>query len=96
MIRVFLVDDHHLFLSGVRSELKEAFDVVGTAGTVADATSKIAETAPDVVLLDVHLPDGSGEAVIRACAVGWQVSATVCRTNLQLRKAIQRPFENQV
>jgi DNA-binding NarL/FixJ family response regulator len=68
MIRVFLVDDHELFLSGVRSELKEAFDVVGTAGNVADANARIAEAAPDVVLLDVHLPDGSGEEVIRACA----------------------------
>jgi len=68
VIRVFLVDDHALFRSGVRSELGEAFDVVGTAETVAEAVARIPEVAPDVVLLDVHLPDGSGEAVIRACA----------------------------
>ena len=67
MIEIFLVDDHELFLSGVRSELGAVFDVVGEAGTVAEATAGIIEAEPDVVLLDVHLPDGSGEAVIRAC-----------------------------
>jgi DNA-binding NarL/FixJ family response regulator len=68
VIRIFLVDDHRLFLSGVRSELGDAFDVVGEAGTVAVARAGIAESRPDVVLLDVHLPDGSGDAVIRECA----------------------------
>ena len=67
-IRIFLVDDHRLFLSGVRSELGEAFDVVGDAGDVAEATAGIVATRPDVALLDVHLPDGSGDAVIKACA----------------------------
>jgi DNA-binding NarL/FixJ family response regulator len=67
VIRIFLVDDHELFLSGVRSELGQTFEVVGEAGHVADAIARITETAPDVVLLDVHLPDGSGDAVIRAC-----------------------------
>jgi len=65
-IRVFLVDDHSLFLSGVRSELGEAFQIVGEAGEVATATSGILDTNPDVVLLDVHLPDGSGDEVITA------------------------------
>ena len=68
MIRIFLVDDHELFLSGVRSELGQTFEVVGEAGQVSEAIARITETAPDVVLLDVHLPDGSGDAVIRACA----------------------------
>jgi DNA-binding NarL/FixJ family response regulator len=67
VIRIFLVDDHELFLSGVRSELGQTFEVVGEAGHVADAIARITETAPDVVLLDVHLPDGSGDAAIRAC-----------------------------
>jgi DNA-binding NarL/FixJ family response regulator len=65
-IRVFLVDDHSLFLSGVRSELGPAFDLVGEAGDVAAATSGILDARPDVVLLDVHLPDGSGGEVISA------------------------------
>jgi DNA-binding NarL/FixJ family response regulator len=68
--RVVLVDDHGLFLAGVRAELGDSVDVVGEAGTVADAVELIKETDPDVVLLDVHLPDGSGDAIINAVAPG--------------------------
>jgi DNA-binding NarL/FixJ family response regulator len=63
-VRVFLVDDHHLFRSGVRAELGDAVDVVGEADEVEAAVELIAERLPDVVLLDVHLPDGGGRAVI--------------------------------
>jgi DNA-binding NarL/FixJ family response regulator len=62
--RVFLVDDHDLFRAGVRSELGEAVEVVGEAGSVADAVPLIVDADPDVVLLDVHLPDGGGHSVI--------------------------------
>jgi DNA-binding NarL/FixJ family response regulator len=65
-IRVFLVDDHRLFLSGVRSELGDDFEVVGDAGDVPSAVAAIATTMPDVVLLDVHLPGGGGRAVLDA------------------------------
>lgn len=64
-LRVFLVDDHRLFLSGVRSEIGDRFDVVGTAETVDEAVADIKALTPDVVLLDVHMPDGGGLAVIR-------------------------------
>ena len=64
MTRVVLVDDHALFLAGVRAELGDAVDVVGEAGTVQDAVTLIKEVDPDVVLLDVHLPDGGGQAVV--------------------------------
>jgi DNA-binding NarL/FixJ family response regulator len=67
-VRVAIVDDHHLFRAGVRAELAEHVDVVGDAGTVADAVTLIRETAPDVVLLDVHMPDGGGVEVIRRLA----------------------------
>ena len=66
--RVVLVDDHDLFLAGVRSELGDAVEVVGQAGTVADAVPLIVELDPEVVLVDVHLPDGSGDAIINAVA----------------------------
>ena len=63
-----MVDDHHLFRAGVRAELAEGLDIVGEAGTPAEAVAVIAATAPDVVLLDVHLPDGGGVAVLEALA----------------------------
>ena len=63
-VRVFLVDDHELFLSGVRAELSEHFDLVGSAGDVDQAIDGIRATRPDVVLVDVHMPGGGGLAVI--------------------------------
>jgi DNA-binding NarL/FixJ family response regulator len=64
-VRVVLVDDHALFRAGVRSELDGLVDVVGDAATVAEAVEMIAAQRPDVVLLDVHMPDGGGLEVIR-------------------------------
>jgi DNA-binding NarL/FixJ family response regulator len=63
---VVIVDDHGLFRAGVRNELGPTIDVVGEAGSVAEAVPLILELDPDVVLLDVHLPDGGGHAVIAA------------------------------
>jgi len=62
--RVVLVDDHGLFRSGVRAELGTRVQVVGEAEDVAPAIELIRQTLPDVVLLDVHLPGGGGQAVI--------------------------------
>jgi DNA-binding NarL/FixJ family response regulator len=64
-IRVFLVDDHRLFLSGVQSELGDQFDIVGSAGDVEAAVEGILSTRPDVALLDVHMPGGGGKAVLQ-------------------------------
>jgi DNA-binding NarL/FixJ family response regulator len=66
MTRVVLVDDHAMFRSGVRTELGDRVEVVGEAGGVAEAISVISETRPDVVLLDVHMPEGGGLAVLEA------------------------------
>ncbi len=66
MIRVAIVDDHALVRTGVRASLGDAVEVVGEAGTVAEAIDLITQTRPDVVLLDVHMPDGGGVAVLRA------------------------------
>jgi DNA-binding NarL/FixJ family response regulator len=62
--RVYLVDDHAMFRAGVRAELGALVDLVGEAGTVTDAVAGITRSQPDVVLLDVHMPDGGGLAVI--------------------------------
>ena len=66
VLRVVLVDDHRMFRAGVRAELADdaGIAVVGEAETVADAVALITSTHPDVVLLDVHMPDGGGRAVL--------------------------------
>ncbi|HXD55915.1 MAG TPA: response regulator transcription factor [Solirubrobacteraceae bacterium] len=66
-VRVVIVDDHRLFRAGVRAELGERVEVVGDAGSVEDAVRVIDAAGPDVVLLDVHMPDGGGREVIRRC-----------------------------
>jgi DNA-binding NarL/FixJ family response regulator len=65
-IRVFLVDDHRLFLAGVRSELTPDVEFVGEAEDVVTAVRAIVEAEPEVVLVDVHLPDGTAAQVIDA------------------------------
>jgi DNA-binding NarL/FixJ family response regulator len=64
--RVFLVDDHELIRSGIRSELAGSVDLVGEADEVEAAIEMIRERLPDVVLLDVHMPNGGGLAVLQA------------------------------
>ncbi|KWX02571.1 DNA-binding response regulator [Carbonactinospora thermoautotrophica] len=66
-VRVVLVDDHRMFRTGVRAELGDAVEVVGEAADVESAVRVIGETRPDVVLLDVHLPGGGGQAVLHQC-----------------------------
>jgi DNA-binding NarL/FixJ family response regulator len=68
MTTVFLVDDHAMFRAGVRAELGQFVQLVGEAGTVAEAIAGIRSTRPDVVLLDVHMPDGGGLAVLAGVA----------------------------
>lgn len=73
-VRLVLVEDHALFRAGVRAELAAVVDgdqlprmeIVGEAGTVEEGVDVIRATKPDVVLLDVHLPGGGGQAVISA------------------------------
>ncbi|MBO9534811.1 MAG: response regulator transcription factor [Solirubrobacteraceae bacterium] len=62
--RVVIVDDHEIFRAGLRAGLGPTIQVVGEAGSVEEAIPLIADLEPDVVLLDVHLPDGGGQTVI--------------------------------
>jgi len=66
--RVVLVDDHHLFRAGVRSELDGLVEILGDAATVEAAVECVRATEPDVVLLDVQMPGGGGVEVIRQVA----------------------------
>jgi len=63
-IKVYLVDDHRLFLAGVKAELAEEFRIVGSAYDVDAAIEEIRGLNPEVVLVDVHMPDGGGIAVV--------------------------------
>ncbi|MEV6793705.1 response regulator transcription factor [Streptomyces sp. NPDC051320] len=66
-VSVFLLDDHEVVRRGVHEllSLEDGIEVVGEAGTAADALARIPATRPDVAVLDVRLPDGSGVEVCR-------------------------------
>ena len=68
MIRVFLVDDHELVRRGIADivDAERDLEVVGECGTAGQALGRVGATRPDVVVLDVRLPDGSGVDVCRA------------------------------
>jgi two-component system, NarL family, response regulator DevR len=67
MTRVFLVDDHEIVRRGIADliDAEPDLEVVGEAATAKQAVARVAATAPDVAVLDVHLPDGSGIDVCR-------------------------------
>ncbi|MCW2877003.1 MAG: response regulator receiver protein [Sphaerisporangium sp.] len=65
MVKVLIVDDHRLFRSGVRAELGPQIEVVGEAEDVDSAVAAIESLKPDVILLDVHMPGGGGQEVLR-------------------------------
>ena len=77
-IRVFLLDDHEIVRTGLRSLLEstEDLEVVGEAGTTAEALARIPALRPDVAILDVRLPDGSGVEVCRE--IRSQMPDTAC------------------
>jgi DNA-binding NarL/FixJ family response regulator len=67
-VRVVLVDDHQVVRAGLRSELGDAFSVVGEADDAEGAIDVIRARQPDLVVCDLHMPGGGGLAVVRACA----------------------------
>lgn len=65
-IRIAIVDDHEMFRAGVIATLQPHFDVVGQAADVEGSVAMIAQTKPDVVLLDVHVPGGEGGGALKS------------------------------
>src|ERR1044072_6944695 len=74
-MRLVVVDDHHLFRAGGKAARAPHPQVGGEAATPSEALVVIAETQPDVVLLDVHLPEGGGVAVLESLPAGTKVLA---------------------
>ena len=82
-LRVFLLDDHEVVRSGLRGllEIEGDIEVVGEAGTVAEALARIPPTKPNVAVLDVRLPDGSGIEVCREIRSRWPEIACLMLTS---------------
>ncbi len=67
MVRVVLADDHPIWRSGVRADLGSNFHVVGEAGDADEAIAVIGATRPDLVVCDLHMPNGGGIKVAKTC-----------------------------
>lgn len=89
-IRVLIVDDHAVVRIGLKTLLANAagFRVVGEAGTVAEAISLAVQARPDVVLMDVRLPDGSGVEACRRIKADNADIRVVMLTSYQDEEAI--------
>lgn len=66
-VRVVVADDHQIWRSGLRADLGEAFAVIGEAGDAASAIKVIRREKPDLVVCDLHMPEGGGIRVAREC-----------------------------
>ena len=66
-VTVVLCDDHPIWRSGVRADLGENFRVVGEAGDATEAVEVITKHKPDLVVCDLHMPNGGGLKVAREC-----------------------------
>lgn len=93
-IRVFLLDDHEIVRRGVASVLtpEKDLDVVGEAGTVRSGVAGILQTRPDVALVDVRLPDGTGLEVARAVAVHRLPTRVMVLTSQQSESTLRDAF----
>jgi two-component system response regulator DevR len=89
-IRILIVDDHAVVRIGLKTVLTNAtgFRVVGEAGTVAESITLAAQARPDVVLMDVRLPDGSGVEACRRIKADNPDTRVVMLTSYQDEEAI--------
>lgn len=74
-IRVVIADDHSIWRAGIRGDLGENFHVVGEAADATEAIAVIESTKPDLVLTDLHMPNGGGVAVAKA--VGGSIPVVI-------------------
>ena len=72
-VRVVIADDHPIWRSGVRADLGDNFTVVGEAGDADEAIEVIKSTSPDLVLCDLHMPNGGGLKVARICGADTRI-----------------------
>jgi len=72
-MRIVVVDDHEIVRQGLKAllEAEEDFEVVGEAGSVAEAIRRVGYESPEVVVMDVRLPDGSGVEACREIRSRW-------------------------
>jgi len=88
-VRIVIADDHPIWRTGVRSDLGENFHVVGEAADATEAIEVIAKTKPDLVLSDLHMPNGGGIKVAKECGKTTHVVIlTVSETERDLLDAI--------
>lgn len=82
-IRLLLVDDHPIVRNGLRviEQLAAEIRIVGEAGTVEDAWARVRELLPDLVLLDLRLPDGDGVELCRRLKADYPNMRVVCLTS---------------
>lgn len=84
-IRAIIIDDHPVILDGLSRlfELDGRIDVIGRAGTLAEAKTLLRHLTPDVILLDLHLPDSSGHEVVRVVRAAAPSSRIIVLTATQ-------------
>jgi DNA-binding NarL/FixJ family response regulator len=88
-VTVFLVDDHEVVRQGLRSLLEaDGLKVVGEASTAAEAVRRIAATRPQVAVLDVQLPDGTGVDVCRDVRSALPETACIMLTSFDDDEAL--------
>jgi DNA-binding NarL/FixJ family response regulator len=89
VVRVVIADDHDIWRSGLRADLGENFTVVGEAADATEAIKVIEATSPDLVLTDLHMPNGGGLAVIKAIGERFPVVVlTVSEAEADLLEAV--------
>lgn len=89
-LRVLLVDDHEVVRTGLKALLDSQHDitVVGEAGTAAEAVRRVGFDAPDLVVMDVRLPDGSGIDACRSIRGRWPDVAVLILTSFADEEAL--------